>query len=66
MDCSPLSSFVHEILQARILGEIAISFSKGSLSPSDRTWVSGIAGRFFTIQAIGKSHERNVQNDKYN
>ena len=30
MDCSPSGSFVHEILQARILKWIVISFSKGS------------------------------------
>ena len=30
MDCSPLGSSVHGILQARILEWIAIPFSKGS------------------------------------
>ena len=33
------------ILQARILEWVAISFSRGSSQPRDRTWVSCIAGR---------------------
>ena len=49
MDCSPPGSPVHEILQARILEWVAIPFSKGSSQPSDQTWISCIAGRFFTI-----------------
>ena len=47
MDCSPLSSSVHGILQARILEWIAILFSMGS--SRDQTQVSCIAGRFFTV-----------------
>ena len=31
---------------------VAIPFSRGSSQPRDRTWVSHIAGRFFTIWAI--------------
>ena len=46
---SPLGSSVHGILQARILEWVAISFSKGSSQPRDRTCVSRIACRFFTI-----------------
>ena len=52
MDCSPPGSSVHEILQARILEWIAIPFSRGSSWPRDRTWISHIAGRFFTIWTI--------------
>ena len=51
MDCSPPGSSVHGILQARILESVAISFSRGSSRPRDWTWVSCIAGRFFTIWA---------------
>ena len=51
MDCSPPGSSVHGILQARILEWVAISFSRGSSRPRDRTQVSCIAGRFFTIWA---------------
>ena len=54
MDHSPPGSSVHGILQARILEWIAISFSRGSYWPSDQTWVSSIARRFFTIWAIIK------------
>ena len=46
--CSPPSSSVHGILQARILEWVAISFSRGSSRPRNWTWVSCIAGRFFT------------------
>ena len=37
------------ILQARILEWVVIPFSRGSFQPRDRTWVSCIAGRFFTV-----------------
>ena len=49
MDCSPSGSFVHGILQARVLEWVAISFSRGSSQPRNLTWVSCIAGRFLTI-----------------
>ena len=52
IDCSPPGSSVHGILQARILEWGAIPFSRGSSRPRDRTQVSHIAGRFFTIWAI--------------
>ena len=45
MDCSPPGSFVHGILQARLLGWLAISFSRGSSRPRDQTQASCIAGR---------------------
>ena len=48
-DCSPPGFSVHGILQARILGWVAIPFSRGSSWLSDRTWVSHTAGKFFTI-----------------
>ena len=48
IDGSPPGSPVPGILQARILECIAISFSRGSSQPRDRTHVSCIAGRFFT------------------
>ena len=48
-DYSPPGSSVHEILQARMLEWVAISFPRGSSQPRDRTWVSCIAGRFLTI-----------------
>ena len=51
IDCSLPGSSVHGILQARILEWVAIFFSKGSSWPRDWTWVSCIAGRFFTIWA---------------
>ena len=46
MDCSLPGSSVHGILQARILEWVAISFSRGSSWPRNRTPVSCIAGRF--------------------
>ena len=51
MDCSPPGFFVHGILQARTLEWVAISFSRGSSWPRDRTWVSQTADRFFTVWA---------------
>ena len=49
VDCSPPSFSVHGILQARILERVAISFSRGSSRPRDRTQVSHIAGRRFNL-----------------
>ena len=54
MDCSPPGSSVHGILQARTLRWVTISFSGGSCPPRDRTWVSCIAGGFFTTEPAGK------------
>ena len=48
MDCSPLGSSVHGILQARILEWIAIPFSRVFAWPRDQTLVFCTAGRFFT------------------
>ena len=41
----------HGILQARILEWVAISSSRESSQPRDRTHVSSIAGGFFTVWA---------------
>ena len=49
MDCSPPGSSIHGILQARILEEVAIPFSRGSSWPRDQTWVSCTADGLFTI-----------------
>ena len=49
--CRLPDSSVHGILQARTLEWVAIPFSRGSFWPRDQTWVSCIAGRFFTIWA---------------
>ena len=49
MDCSLPGSSVHGIFQARVMEWVAISFSRGSSQPRDRTWVSLIVGRFFTM-----------------
>ena len=49
VDCSPPGSSVHEIFQTRILEWVATSFSRGSSGPRDRTQVSCIGGRLFTI-----------------
>ena len=51
MNCSLPGSSIHGILQARILEWVAISFSKGSSRPRNRTKVSHIAGRRFTLWA---------------
>ena len=47
VDCSPPGSSVHGVLMARILEWVAISFSRGSSRPRNRTYVSCIAGRCF-------------------
>ena len=51
LDCSLPGSFVHVILQARVPECVAILFSRESSWPRDQTWVSCIAGGFFTVWA---------------
>ena len=55
VDCRPPSSFVPGISQARILEWIAIPFSTGTSGPRDRTFISCIAGRLFTIWAARRA-----------
>ena len=43
VDCSPPGSSVHGILQARILGWVAMPSSRGSSQPRDGTWVSYVS-----------------------
>ena len=61
IDCSPPGSFAHGISQARILEWVAISFSRGSSWPRNRTQVSCIAGRFFTNWATREAPLKKVQ-----
>ena len=61
MDCCLRGSSVHGILQARILEWIAIPFFRGSSQPWDKTQVSGIAGRFFTIWATSETHQKSAR-----
>ena len=59
IDCSPPDSSVHRILQARILEWVAIPSQ-----PRDRTQVSCIAGRFFTVWATKESPNNIKENYK--
>ena len=56
VDCSLPGSSVHAILQAGILEWVAMlsPFSRGSSWHRDWTWVSCIAGSFFTTVSPGK------------
>ena len=47
--CSPPGSSIHGIFQERVLKWVAVAFSRGSSLPRDRTWVSRIVGRCFTV-----------------
>ena len=51
MDCSLPNSSTHGIFQARIWECVAISFSRGSSRPRDRTLVSCTTGRLLTVWA---------------
>ena len=54
MDCSPLGSPIHEILQARILERVTISFFRGFCQHRDQnlaSWISCIGRWFFTTSA---------------
>ena len=56
MDSSLSGASVHGIFQARVLQWIAISFSRGSSGLRNRTRVSRIAGRRFTVWATREAH----------
>ena len=49
MNCSLPGYSVHGIVQSRILEWADIPFSRGSFQPRDRTQISCITARFFTI-----------------
>ena len=51
-DCSPPGSSVHGVSQARILGWVTISFSRGSSPPRGQTWVSSLAGWVLTTEPL--------------
>ena len=58
MDCSPPGSSIHGIPKARILGWVAIFFSRGSYQPRDWTrvsWVSCIVRWILYCWAIGEA-----------
>ena len=64
MDCSPPSSSVHGIFQARILECIAISSSRGSSQPRDWGHISciySIEGRFLTAEPLKKPISNSVE-----
>ena len=63
MDCSWPGSSDHRILQVRILQGFAIPFSMGSFWPRDWTWVSCIAGRFFTWIILSGSSDSIVADE---
>ena len=65
MDCSPPGSSVHDILQSRILEWVTIPVSRRSSQPRDRTWVSCIAGRFFTTWATREAPQLGCRECKY-
>ena len=60
MDYSLPGSSVHGIFQAGVLEWVAIPFPRGSSQPRDRTWVSRIVGRRFTVWATGEAYINNT------
>ena len=66
MDCSPQGSSVHGILQARILGWVAVPFSRGSSPPRVPTCVSCSGRWVLTTESPGKppkNHSMRVQEE---
>ena len=59
MDCSPPGPSIHGIFQATVLEWVAISFSRGSSQPRNRTQISRTAGRHFTVLATREALELN-------
>ena len=56
MDCSPTGSSVHGIFQARILEQVAISYSRVFSRPRDQTCVSCVycIGRWILYHSATK------------
>ena len=63
VDWSLSGSSVHGILQASILEWVAISFSRGSSQPRDRTWVSRLAGSLYCLSHQGSQQARASSNN---
>ena len=67
MGCSPPGSFVHGILQARILEWVAMPSFRGSSYSRDPTHVSGIScidKRILYLYATWKPHQRIEDGEK--
>ena len=58
MDYSPPGFSVHGILQGRILEWVAISFSRGSSQPRDRTRSPTLEADYLPPEPLGKSQKR--------
>ena len=56
MDCSPPGSSVHEISQSRILEWVAVSSSRGSSRPRDRTHISCIGRQILYPWTTWETH----------
>ena len=56
MDCSPPESSVHGILQARILGWVGISFSRGSPDPGIEPGSAALQVSSLLSEPPGKPH----------
>ena len=62
--CDPIDYTVHGILQARILEQVAFSFSRGSSQPRNQTGVSHTAGGLLPSWAIRESHGKPWQENR--
>ena len=62
MDCSLPGSSIYGILQARILEWVAVSYSRVSSWPRNRTQVSCITGSFFTDWAMREAPSSEYSN----
>ena len=61
LDCSPPDSYIPGIFQARVPEWVAISSSRGSSQPRDRTPISHIAGRFLTTREAKEFPKRHQE-----
>ena len=64
MDCSPLGSSDHGILQTRILEWVAMPSSRGSSQPRDWTWILCTADGYFTAEPPGKPQAKDPTTTK--
>jgi len=56
IDCGLQGSYIHGVIQARIVEWVPVPSSRGSSQPRDGATISCIAGGFFTAEPLGKPH----------
>ena len=60
MDCSPPDSFVHGLLEARVLERVALPFSRGSSQPRDKPMSPALQADSSLFELLGKPKSKHL------